>query len=263
MKDFLKGKFVYGGKPLEDGPSWAMTTLKNGTMRFRWNEDNSNRRDYFTELFGSSRSVVPVELIHSKIIYDIENSSATLGKQGDGIITCNRNLVPAVTVADCLPAFIYDLKSGCFGALHSGWKGTGIAAEAVKKICTEHDSTPENICIVLGPHIESCCYNITADRAKYFIDNFSPDCVELKNDGSGVEYMLSLEKANLASLHKAGVPQENILSLPKCTCCHKENGEYEFGSFRRQTSTLPQDMDLEERMKLFTVQAAFVWWPEN
>lgn len=257
MKDFLKGKFVYGGKPLEDGPSWAMTTLKNGTMRFRWNEENSNRSDFFEELFGSAKSVVPVELVHSKIIYDIDSPLETLGKQGDGIITRNRSLIPAVTVADCLPAFIYDLKSGCFGALHSGWKGTGIAAEAVKKICSDHDSTPENICVVLGPHIESCCYNITADRALYFIENFSPDCVNKVGDQ---EYMLSLEKANLASLHKAGVPRENILSVPKCTCCHKEDGDYLFGSFRRQTSSLPQDMELEERMKRFTVQAAFVWF---
>lgn len=250
-------KFNFRGKSVEDGPCWGMTNLSMGSMRFRWNEINENRVSFLKKLCGEIKMPAAVELIHSKIVYDIDLPEQLYMKQGDGIVTRNRNVVPVVTVADCMPLYIYDTKSKSFGVLHSGWKGTGIVGEAIKIIEEKYSSKPEDICVAIGPHIGSCCYNINGERAEYFKNNFCEECVE-KIDGD--EYSLSLTKANLAVLKKCGIPEGNIKIMDECTCCHKENGEFKFGSFRRQTLHLPSDMPLEERLTKFTVQAAFVKW---
>lgn len=257
MIDVIQKKFIHGGNVVDDGPQWGMTKLSSGSMRFRWNETNEVRDSFLAELSGPSKKTAAVELIHSKIIYDIDFPQQTELKQGDGILTRNKDVVPVVTVADCMPLFIYDLSSGTFGALHSGWRGTGIVGEAVSMIREKYGSKPQDICVAIGPHIGDCCYNITKERAEYFCDNFGSACVNKIDDDN---WALSLTKANLDVLEKCGVPADNITVMDECTCCRKENGVFKFGSFRRQTMGLPDGIPLEERLKKFTVQAAFTIW---
>ena len=104
--------FIQNGielKPGKQAPVAGMTLRAAGTMRFRWNETNPTRQLLLQKIRGS-REIVPVELIHSHIVYDVHNASDTHNLQGDGIITRNRNLLPVVTVADCMPVFVYDTK---------------------------------------------------------------------------------------------------------------------------------------------------------
>ena len=294
QKKFVLVPFYFDGKPLADekSPRWGMTLLSAGTMRFRWNEKNENREKIFEEILESENSrekkIVPIELIHSKIVVEAKNCGDTQNLQADGIVTKNRNLIPTVTVADCVPIFLYDTKTGAFGAFHSGWKGTGFAEAGVKKLAELYGSKPEDICAAIGPHIQSCCYNIDEERAKYFIENFGKDCVSenkfseskslenvredsksesskksVENQDEKFPYALSLTQANLFILKKAGIKEENIVATKDCTCCAKfSNGKNVFGSFRRQAASLPQkilkNLEKEELSRKMTVQAAFV-----
>lgn len=304
--------FFENGIPIEKcSPRWGMTLRAAGSMRFRWDEENKVRDQMLAEICGNhsaggvlqkechsaggdalqnkSHSAnaplfpVPIELIHSKIIYCVEKHDETLGKQGDAIITKNHFLLPAVTVADCVPIFFYDKKSGAFGVAHSGWKGTGIASDVVCEMCKKFDTSVENILVAIGPHIHKCCYFVDEERADYFVKNFGAECVtEIRKEnlsdeqrdkifsddgkgdkcdnsnncdngdkgdkcsehGKGVKkFWLSLETANIISLKKIGVKEDNITVASDCTCCNEM-----FGSFRRQTCGHGEPM---------TVQAAF------
>ena len=198
---------------------------------------------------GKKREIVSVELCHSKTVFAVESSADIACRTGDGIITQNRALVPSVTAADCMPIFLFDPKTRVFGALHSGWRGTGIVSEALWLSAEKYGSRAENFLVVLAPHIQNCCYTVDEERAKYFCENFSADCVE-KKDG---KYHLSLQKANLFVLEKAGVKEENITVCTDCTCCAKNSaGKHPFGSFRRENGGI--------NGKPFTVQAAFCYW---
>lgn len=248
IKSFITGKFIKDGVPIETGPSWGMSLKNAGSMRFRWNETNENRIDFIENLAGSDYKVAQVELIHSKIIYDVKNPSDVENSKGDGIITSNRKIIPMVTVADCMPIYIYSPETGVFGMLHSGWKGTGIVKDAILKASEVYGARSEDFCVVLGPHIHSCCYKIDESRVDYFTKNFTPNCVT-------DDMRLSLIEANLYVLETLGVRKSNILVSNECTCCNTM-----YGSFRRETSGLPVDMSLEERQKFFTVQCAWVKW---
>ena len=278
--------FYQKGVPLSDGKfkKWGMTVFAAGSMRFRWNETNENRNEMLLKIARDNRikdcpgncaepgrscdckaKPVSLELIHSKIVYSIKDGTETLQKQGDGMITDNPLLMPVVTVADCVPLFFYDPVKGVFGSVHSGWKGTGIIAEAIEKAVSEYGCLRENICVAVGPHIGSCCYFVDEERKEYFTKNFGSQCVskalpeDIKKGHENLKYSLSLTEANLISIKKAGIPEENIVVATDCTCCRKFNsGREVFGSFRRQAAFLPAEMTTEERSKKMTVQAAFV-----
>lgn len=246
-------------------PLWGMTLKAAGSMRFRWNETNSNRDQFFlglcarfskaggTKSGGADKQIVPLELIHSKIVFDVKEAGDTFQKQGDGIITQNKNLIPVVTVADCVPIYFYDSKTGAFGVAHSGWKGTGIAAQAVAMMEKNYGSNPRDILAAIGPHIHDCCYLVDKERAQCFIDNFGSGCVQKVSQaqGAGGLFRLSLLRANLNVLTAAGVLEENIVAAKNCTAC-----EELFGSFRREAAAL--DVPAQEKARLFTTQAAFV-----
>lgn len=263
-------EFHRDGKVVEGAPKCGLSLKAAGSMRFRWNETNPNRAEVFRTLSGAvseqNRSnegkIVPVQLNHTHIVYNVKNAGDTQDKIGDGIITVNRELIPTVTVADCMPLYIYEPETGVFGIVHSGWKGTGIVADAIKLAEKDYGARAQKFCVVIGPHIRACCYIVNEERAKWFSENFTPDCVtplepgvEVSwNSGGGPLYRLSLEKANLAALRTAGVPAQNIWIHSACTCCTKKNGSFIYGSNRRETA-------VAGRPDQFTVQAAFICYP--
>ena len=251
-KDWTGGTFCAGGQPLPGAPSWGMSLKAAGNMRFRWNEANP-ARDAFLSAVGEGRAVAAVELVHSRTVYAVDSAAELAGLQGDGIITRNRGLLPVVTVADCMPLFLYEPDAQVFGVLHSGWKGTGIVRDALELAGRRYGADPRKFCVVMGPHIHRCCYTVDGERAAYFRREFTPDCVEPVPGTSG--YALSLAAANLAVLRGMGVPEDRISVSADCTCCNPR-----FGSFRRETAGLPADMPLAERQRCFTVQAAWVKW---
>ena len=268
-------EFRRGGQVVEGAPVCGLTLKAAGSMRFRWNENNPNRNTVFekmrwlslrslslvegSKLPQEKRKLVPVQLDHTHIVYDVHNASDTKDKIGDGIITTNRDLVPTVTVADCMPLYLYDPVTGVFGIVHSGWKGTGIIVDAMQLAVRNYGARISDFCVVLGPHIRDCCYIVNKERADWFSQNFTPDCVRPLEPGvevswkagGGPLYRLSLDKANLAAIKKAGVPDENIWIHPACTCCTKVHGENIYGSNRRET----KENGAPEK---FTVQAAFI-----
>ena len=255
--DYITLPFVKNNTPIAGAPVCGMTVRSAGSMRFRWNEENPVRNRMLEKLSAKygKKSFVPVQLDHTHIVYDVKTSSDTFGKIGDGIITVNKSLIPTITVADCVPIYLFEPETGVFGIVHSGWKGTGIAVDAIRLAEKNYGAKAENFSVTIGPHIHDCCYIINEERARFFSENFTPECIkELEagvtvgwNNGNGKLYRLSLEKANLAALKRAGVSESNIYISPDCTCCSKD-GLY--GSNRRETKIngLPDK---------FTVQAAF------
>lgn len=294
LKDFPESlyftrHFYHGAKPLDgkEDALWGMTLLTAGSMRFRWNETNANRDEVLKTILKETRKntcsgscvgekkscdckhrIVPLELIHSKIVVQAEKEADTFQVKADGIITKNRLLVPTVTVADCVPLFLYDTKSKATGAFHSGWKGTGIIGEGVRRMCEAYDTSPENLCAAIGPHIGSCCYCVDEERKNYFTENFGSCCIkelapeQISQANSSLKYSLSLTEANLHVLKNSGIPEENIVVAQDCTCCstfgNVKGSKNVFGSFRRQAAFLPAEISADQRSRSMTVQAAFV-----
>jgi YfiH family protein len=158
----------------------------------------------------------------------------------------------SVTVADCLPVYLYDTASGAFALVHSGWKGTGIVLRALELMAELGRSKPEAVAAVLGPCISVCCYKVDPERAaafeKEFGGNFSGLEVAAGKEATGLEaaaaaylgpvsrreetkggpaWYLDLKAANVRLLAGAGV--RNIAVCEDCTFT-----DARLGSFRRE-----------------------------
>lgn len=246
--------FIKDKKALSDAPACFLSLKRAGSMRFRWNEANDARPNFFKKLGIDYDSVVAPELIHSKTLFCVNNAEElsvfrSLHSAGDAVLTSNPAYVPSVTVADCVPIYLYAAEKGVCAMVHSGWKGTGIVKEAVQSMVHFYKATPEEICAVIGPHIKSCCYKVDAERAAFFSGKFGKDsAVE-----EGGVFKLDLLAANIKLLLESGVKACNIAAASECTCCTED-----LGSHRRETAGCPDNMPIEERSKLFTVMTAFV-----
>jgi YfiH family protein len=175
--------------------------------------------------------------VHSRDVLAMDRYSPRERQRADGLVSRDRELWLSVTVADCLPVYLFDTESGAFGLLHSGWKGTGIVRAALALMGERWNTRPGAVAALLGPCIGSCCYRVDEERARSFEEEFGgsgggyplgPVVIRRPREDSGPpEPFLDLRAANARLLAGAGV--RNITVCGDCTYT-----EERLGSFRRE-----------------------------
>ena len=129
----------------------------------------------------------------------------------DGLITDQTDIILTLSVADCVPVFMWDEQTGIFGLIHSGWKGTAknIVGKAVDQFIKK-GSNPNDISVLTGPSICGDCYEIGDDSARYF----KRDALKkLKKN----KWLLDLRYVITNQLIDSGVPENLILIDDRCT----------------------------------------------
>jgi YfiH family protein len=220
-------------KAAEGAPSALLSLRSAGSMRFERDRLNPNRVRFFAGEGIDPRSVLAIELAHSRnVIFPASADDhrllalkAAADGGADGILLEDRKLFASVTVADCMPIWILDRASGAFGVLHSGWKGTGILMTAARILAERFGTAPESISAILGPAIGSCCYAVPEERAAAFAREFGDSAAPLV----GGKRRIDLRAANLSLAQRLGIGA--VLSVEACTCCDSR-----LGSYRREGS---------------------------
>jgi YfiH family protein len=180
----------------------------------------------FARLGIEASRVLRVRQVHSRTVVAAENSDMQrrAWPEADGMAAAGGPAVLAITVADCLPVFLADRATGAFALVHSGWKGTGIAAEAVSLMGRAYGSRPGDIVAALGPCIGPCCYGVPEDRYRLFLEGYGSRAAFRGSDGG---FRVDLREANAVLLERAGTG--GVFGVGDCTCCSPS-----FGSFRRE-----------------------------
>lgn len=158
------------------------------------------------------------------IVVGDQGAQSLAALEADGMVTSRPDAVLTVTVADCLPIFLADRRTGAFGLVHSGWRGTGIVREAIRVMTESFGTRAGDILAVIGPGIGPCCYTVGQERHDGFRGQFGEAAV---SRGPGGDFRLDLKTANVQLLEAAGVC--SILVTTDCTCCSPG-----LGSFRRE-----------------------------
>jgi len=174
------------------------------------------RQAFFRSLGLPPEAVFACRQVHSRRVLPLhgESPGETAEMEADGLATDAAEGILSVTVADCLPIFVYDRRGGAFALLHSGWQGTGIVTEGVRLLCREYGAEPGSLVAVLGPGIGACCYAVDAGRAELFEREFGGQAVRRPADG---RTYLDLRAANAALLEAAGVRE--VHAVEECTAC--------------------------------------------
>ena len=149
----------------------------------------------------------------------------------DGLITDEPGLVLSTFYADCVPLYVVDPVHRAIGMSHSGWRGTAARMGAVTLSAMQeaYGTRPEDVVCAVGPSICRDCYEVSADVADIFEEEFPGHeqeiLAESEKNSVGMahadkKYQLDLWKANEIIFQEAGVRKEHLAVTDICTCCN-------------------------------------------
>lgn len=152
--------------------------------------------------------------------------------QADGAITTKSGLELYVYTADCLPVLFYSYhEKAPIAAIHCGWRGAKL--NIVSKTLKALNVPPQQLNVVLGPAIKSCCFEVKRDlieafeREKHYVRPFLTE-----RDG---KTFFSLSAFVIETQLKEFETHQINLSSHKCTFCSAPG----LPSFRRSGTTDP------------------------
>ena len=177
-----------------------------------------NRRRFCTAL-----GFRPEQLAWSKQIHEdkIRLVTAPGGAEGfDALVTNVPGILLAVSMADCTPILIYDLKNNALGAAHAGWPGTaaGIVRKTLERMNAEFGTKGADCFAYIGTCIDECSFEVGEEVAVKFDPAFK------RFDAAKGKFFVDLKKANTAQLLAFGVPENQVEISPYSTVLN--NADY-------------------------------------
>ncbi len=161
-------------------------------------------------------------LCNLKQVHGNKVCSAQIGKQeGDALVTNKKDLVLAISIADCYPILFYDEVTKVTGAAHAGWRGTAskIAGETILNMVALGAET-KNIKVAIGQGICRDNFEVGNEVIEQFEKNGFPNTCWKNNK-------VDLVLCNQFVLKQNNIPEQNIWSMNRCTF------EEDFFSYRR------------------------------
>ena len=135
----------------------------------------------------------------------------------DGMVTDLPDVALTSTHGDCIPLYAFDPVKKVIGLAHAGWRGTvnGIAAVLALTMIKTYGCDPSDIRTVVGPGIGRCCFEVSEDVAREFIEKM-PWCEDYIDEGAREgKYMIDLKGINAELFKMFGITNTEI--SPVCT----------------------------------------------
>lgn len=224
---------VLVSRPLEEaGFANGFSTRLGGVSSFPagslnlagFDEDSSeniyeNRRR-FLRVFDADYRLTTAWQVHGddiKTVSSVEDVSETEAKF-DGLVSDMSGILVGVKTADCVPVLIGDRKKKAFAAVHAGWRGTvrSIVIKAVERMKAEYGTHPADLVCAIGPAATCSNYEVGQDVIDAFAVNFAGSGRFFTPTREG-HALVDLHLANREQMAGAGVPNENIHTVPFCT----------------------------------------------
>jgi purine-nucleoside/S-methyl-5'-thioadenosine phosphorylase / adenosine deaminase len=170
-----------------------------------------NRELFFERMGVQPDRAVFAGQIHSANIVRVDSPGTY--PDCDGLVTNLEKVFCCISVADCIPIFLFDPKEHVVAAVHAGWRGTaaGIASRAISVMGQEFHSKPHNIFAFVGPGAGPCCYEVGMEVASKFPREFTRT--------TGGKLTVDLKRVNSRQLMEAGLEEEHVETSTKCTIC--------------------------------------------
>ena len=176
-----------------------------------------NRNIALQKLQLSTESLCCLKQVHGDTV-----CLAKTGKQeGDALVTNKKDLVLAVSIADCYPILFHDPVNCVIGAAHAGWRGTvsKIAGKTIQAMI-DLGAEAENIQVAIGQGISQKNFEVGSEVIEQFKKNGFPESCWKKNK-------IDLVLCNKFILKRNNIPEKNIWTMGRCTF------EPDFFSYRR------------------------------
>ncbi|TET69229.1 MAG: laccase domain-containing protein [Candidatus Zixiibacteriota bacterium] len=154
---------------------------------------------------------------HSSIVSLIrEGIDIEVTPLSDAMVIDRPNVCLTVSVADCLPLYLYHPDVPAIGLAHLGWRGlvAGIVENCVECLSLNFNCSADRVEALLGPSIGRCCYQVSPEVAVLFPEDSS----EIREG----RLHLDLRAITTSKLTTCGLSENNIFSVQNCTSCERE-----------------------------------------
>lgn len=140
----------------------------------------------------------------------------------DALVTNESGVLLLLKFADCVPVVLWDPVKRVVGLAHAGWRGTmaGTPAAALEMMADRYGTRPSDVLAGIGPSIGPCCYQVGPEVVSAASERFAGAAV-LHPDGTGA-FRLDLWAANMETLMRVGLAEENIAVAGICTRCRSD-----------------------------------------
>ena len=205
------------------------TTTQDGNLAYHVGDIkenvDKNRENLAVKLGYKNEDLVYMNQVHGNNVQIVDENSPKLIDDCDGIITKSKNLPLMVMVADCIPILFFDEIQGVIAAVHAGRNSTflKIAQITANKMINELGCNANNIKVIFGPSIHSCCYEVSDELLAIVKTSFGEKFCIGKN--------INLQGINIMLLEEVGIRHINISNI--CTKCSNEP----YFSFRKNPKT--------------------------
>ncbi|RPJ06894.1 MAG: laccase domain-containing protein [Spirochaetaceae bacterium] len=222
QKDHYYAKIPLPDSALKHGLHSIISLHEAGHMSLPLCHSIPDRKMFLESLQLYSARVVALVQTHSRDVVEVTecNPDKYACQEADGLVTALPGAILSVTVADCLPIFLWNRDASIFCLLHSGWKGTGILKNAFSMIDERFGLGPCSFEACIGPGIGACCYSVNQERYNDFCGHFGDECGRQKEG----QFFLDLRRANLRMMEEAGIAGCTVIT--DCTCCNPLLGSY-------------------------------------
>ena len=114
------------------------------------------------ELGLSGGALCIAEQVHGCEVAVVESPQSEVAAGADGLISNVPGLVIGIYVADCCAVYLADARTGAFGVVHSGKKGSelGITSKAIALMQQHYGTNPFDLIVQLSPCIRPPAYEI-------------------------------------------------------------------------------------------------------
>lgn len=188
-----------------------------------------NHRLLGEQLNYDYHKLIHMRQIHSDIVTIADsNMHFTAPPQCDAVITNRVNVPLMVMSADCTPILIYDPLHHAIGAVHAGRAGAlkGILPKTLHAMQAHYGTSMQDVCIVFGPSIHGCCYEINETIANEVKEKGYEDALLYEK----MKVYLDVNTILYLQLRTMGIASHCIESASHCTACHAQ----EYFSYRAQ-----------------------------
>lgn len=222
-------ELAYGISEKSDGSMRLLTddSLYRPTLR--------HRKKYFAKINVCLDQIVQGWLIHGNNVELItKKQTGKIIPDADALITAAKNILLAVTNADCFPIYFFDPQKKAAGIAHAGWRGVvkNIAGKTVRSFTKKFKTNKSDILVAIGPGIRECHFEIKKDNV-HFYEKY-PEHVVKRNDQVFINLAGIIKKQLIA----AGVKEKNIEDSRLCTYCLKDK----YFSYRRDKPEIIEAM---------------------
>lgn len=204
----------------------TISSKRHGAIKKNKKIQKENLEKFLKEAGIDIDSLTLMKQVHGNMVTLVDNHQAIIDAV-DGVVTSKKIFFLGVLTADCVPVLLFDKDQQIISAVHAGYKGIlmGIVENAIEKM-VRFGAKLNDINVILGPSIGSCCYSINTERAQLFRKQFGLDMIEERNGKT----FLNLAGVVKKILLNKQISEKHIFNSDICTSCH--NNDY--FSFRRE-----------------------------